>query len=344
MGHILLSFLFYNILVIVFYSHYRRGHYYINKTNVLLYTILLIVFGTYGGGEGDYLHYKETVENVHSVWDVLQTGGLEPQYTYLAYLLDGNYLLWRLVIWSIQFLGLGWFLYKAKLNTYPVMLVFTSLFLVTSCYGRVYWGVIYYFMGLYLLIERKNPLFLMAIALCYISHTSNLVLIALLPLGFINLKRWHLVVIIICFGTIITSFNDFFTSLSQNGGIEGADHFNSRLRAYSGGENEISYWGNSIGEKTIFVLRHAPLFILLFSIVKLFIYSYNKYKQIYTPVRRIMSIYLALNVVSFIFLFADMGSGAYFYRVLAMSFFPISLFLPYLTLSKLISRKTFNSK
>ena len=155
MVHIIISFLFYNLLLIIFYRHYKKGDYYINKSDLFFYTILLIAFGTYGGGEGDYLHYKKAVENIHSLADVFYYTGMEVQYYYLAYLSEGSYTLWRFFIFSIQFFGLGWFLYKAKLNTYPILLTFTSLFLVTSVYGRVYWGVIYFFMGCYLLIEKR---------------------------------------------------------------------------------------------------------------------------------------------------------------------------------------------
>ena len=98
MGHILLSFLFYNILVIIFYTRYKRGGYYIKKSDLIFYTLLLIAFGTYGGGEGDYLHYKEAVEDIHSLADVLYNKGMEIQYYYLAYILGGNYTIWRLVV------------------------------------------------------------------------------------------------------------------------------------------------------------------------------------------------------------------------------------------------------
>lgn len=344
MGHILLSFLFYNILVIIFYTRYKRGGYYIKKSDLIFYTLLLIAFGTYGGGEGDYLHYKEAVEDIHSLADVLYNKGMEIQYYYLAYILGGNYTIWRLVVYSIQFVGLGWFLFKAKLNTYPILLAFTSLFLVTSVYGRVYWGVIYFFMGCYLLIEKKNPLYLIAIALCYVSHTSNLILIALLPLSFINLKKWHLVLIIILFGTIISVFNDYFSAIIDNGGVEGADYLNVKMNSYSTQTaNYNNFWGNSIGEIIIFMMRHIPLLLIMLQLLLYFIGSYGKFKNIYKPLRRIINVYFGINLVALIFLFADMNNGAYFYRVLAMSFFAITLILPYMVEYKIITKRVFNT-
>ena len=114
MSHIFLSFLFFNVILFIFYNHYKRGHYYIKKSNLVLYTILLIAFATYGTGEGDYLHYKENVALFESMFDVMRYNGMEIQYNYLAYIVGGNYTLWRLVIFSIQFIGMSWLLHKAE--------------------------------------------------------------------------------------------------------------------------------------------------------------------------------------------------------------------------------------
>ena len=127
MGHIFFSFILYNIILVSIYVKYRRGEYYIKKSILLLYTVLLIVFGTYGTGEGDYLHYKESVESIHSLFDVFYYNGMEVQYNYLALFLEGNYTLWRLVIFSVQFIGMSLLLYKAKLNTYPILLFFIAI-------------------------------------------------------------------------------------------------------------------------------------------------------------------------------------------------------------------------
>lgn len=343
MTHIFISFLFYNIILFIFYVQYRRGLYYINKQHLVFYTVLLIAFGTYGGGEGDYLHYKEIVEEIHTLGDVFIYTSMEKQYNYLAYLLDGNYHLWRFIVYSIQFIGLGWFLKKAKLNTYPVLVTFTSLFLVTSVYGRVYWGGIYYFMGLYLLIEKKNPFYLIAILLCFVSHTSNLILIALLPLGFIRLRRWYFLIIICSAGIILALFNDYFNLLIESGGVDGAEYLNSKLSNYSKSTNYLNnFFGNSIGEKIIFLLRHIPILFILLSIFKLFMTSYNRYKSIYKPLQRVINVYLGINLVALVFLFADMNNGTYFYRVLAMTFFPLTLILPSMIRIGNLRAKTFN--
>ena len=224
-----------------------------------------------------------------------------------------------------------------------MLIAFTSLFLVTSIYGRVYWGVIYYFIGLYLFIENKKPLYLILVALCYVSHTSNLILIALLPLGFWELKRWHLVLIIVLFGSITSLFNDYFNLILDEGGIDGADYLNGKVNSYTtSGQFVFSYWGNSIGEKIIFLLRHVPLIFVLFRIMKIFMGDNKEFKLFDKPFRRIIYVYIGVNLISFVFLFADMKTGTYFYRVLAMSFFPITLILPYLMVKKQMTKHSFN--
>ena len=341
MGHILLSFLFYNIVLLIIYRHYKRGEYYINKKNLFYYTLLLIGFGTFGNGEGDYLHYRDTVEMFQSFADVLSDYGMELQYNYLAYYVGGNYTLWRLVIFSIEFIGMSLMLYKAKLNTYPVLLSFIAICLVLYTYQRSYWGVIFYFLGLYLLFKKKNPLFLIIIALAYFAHTQNLVLLALLPLGFVKIKSWQLVLVFLMIGTLATVLGDFISSIINSGGIEGADYINNKLSAYDGGK--ISYFGSSLGEVLIFILRYIPVLILTLLFVKTIMISRGKYINIESPYRSLMNLCIGIVITSVVVLFASLGTGTYFYRILSMSLFPISILLPYMYENKLLTMPGFNT-
>lgn len=343
MGHIFISFVFYNILLLVFYSHYRKGHYYIKKSDLIIFTILLIAFGTYGGGEGDYLHYKERVELYHSLYDVFYYNMMEIQYNYLAYYLDGNYNLWRLVIFSIQFIGMSWFLYKAKMNTYPVYLCFISYCLILSVYNRAGWGPIYFFMGVYLLIEKKNPLFLFAIALCYVSHTQNLVLLTLIPLAFFDLKKWHIVLALLLFGTLVASLKESFNSFLDSGGLdgfEGGDYISDKAKTYS--QSSLGAFGNSIGEYLIFILRYVPMALFVLLLLKIVFIKHNKYLSFYKPYRSVINITIGAMALSFVVLFASLGGGTFYYRILGMLLFPMSILLPYMLNNGSISKKTFN--
>lgn len=340
MGHILLSFLFYNLLLFIFYIHYREGHFFIKKSHLISYTILLIAFGTYGGGEGDYVHYKEIIEQHHSLFDVAYSTGMEPQYYYLAYLVDGNYNLWRFVVFSIQFVGMSWLLYKAKINTYPIYLCFVSLCLVSSVYQRNFWGQIYFFLGVYLLIEKKNPFFLIIIALCYVSHTQNIVLLGLLPLAFIDTKKWHLLLALVLLGTISSVIKDNFTSIIDSGGIEGADYVNERMTTYS--KSETGNFGESFGEFLLFLFRYVPLGIIFLTWLKILFKSRGKYLLFYKPYRRVLNISIGIVLSSFVILFASLGGGSFFYRILGMILFPFSILIPYMVSTRTIKKKTFD--
>ena len=340
MGHILLSFLFFNIILFIIYRHYRRGRYYINKSDLALYTIMLIAFGTYGSGEGDYLQYKENVSLFHSLIDVYYYDGMEIHYNYLAYLLDGNYNLWRLVVYSIQFIGMSWFLYKSKLNTYPIFICFISLCLVLSVYNRAFWGAIYFFMGTYLLIEKKNPLFIIAVALCYVSHTQNLVLLVLFPLAFFDIKKWHLLLVLLLVGTIVTMIKDTFISIIDAGGIENADYVNRKMNVYS--QSELGNFGNSLGEFLLAMLRYVPLTIISLSCVNTILRKREKYVLFYKPYRRILNVTLGVVITSIVVLLASLGGGTFFYRIVAMTFFPFSIILPYMMNIGIITKKSFN--
>lgn len=343
MSHIFISFLFYNFLLIIFYNHYRRGDYYIKKSDLIFYTILFIAFGTYGGGEGDYLHYKERVQLYQSLYDVFYYNMMEVQYNYLAYLLDGNYNLWRLTIFSVQFLGLSWFLYKAKLNTYPVFMCLVSYWLFLSIYNRAGWGPVYFFMGVYLLIEKRNPLFLIAIALSYFSHTQILAVLILLPFAFINLKKWHFVLTFLLFGVVVTIIQNSFATIVSTGGVEGfeqGEYIGDKAKIYS--ESSIGAFGNSIGEYVIFILRYVPMGIIALTLIKTIITNPNKYLLYYKPYRGIINIVILAVILSLIVLFAQLGGGTFFYRILSMLLFPVAIILPYMQNTGTIKKRAFN--
>lgn len=341
MGHIFLSFLFFNVILLIFYNHYKSGHYYIKSSNLVLYTVLLIAFGTYGTGEGDYLHYKENVALFESMFDVMRYNGMEIQYNYLAYVVGGNYTLWRLVIFSIQFIGMSWLLKKAKLNTYPVYLSIITICLLLYTYQRSYWGVIFYFLGLYLLLEKRNPLFLIIIALCYVSHTQNLMLLALLPLCFVDIKRWELFLIIILIGTFAALLKETLTNYLNSGGIEDADYLNDKVEKY--GEGGTNFFGGSIGEYAVFILRYFPLALLIMKLTMMIFQDRKKYLSFAKSYRGVLNVMLGLVITSIVILVADIGAGIFFYRILAMTLFPIAILLPYMIQKGVIRKKTFNT-
>lgn len=340
MTHIFLSFLLFNIILFIFYTHYRRGHYFIDKKHLVFYTILLIAFGTYGTGEGDYLHYRESVEIIQSMFDVAYYNGMEVQYNYLAYLCGGNYTLWRLVLFSVQFIGMSWLLYKAKLNTYPIFLCFIAICLILYTYQRSYWGVIFYFIGLYLMIEKKNPLFVIVIILCYFSHTQNVVLLTLLPLAFIDIRKWHILAVILLLGTIVTIVKDTFNSILDSGGIEGAEYAYGKMERYN--KSDIGNFGNSIGETLLFVLRYVPMAFVFMTWLVVIFNKRNKYIALYKPYRRVLNVMIGVVISSIIVLLADFGGGTFFYRIIAMACFPLAMLLPYMMTIKMIKKQTFN--
>lgn len=327
MGHIFLSGLFYNIILIILYRHYKRGEKYIKTKDLVFYTILLIVFGTWGSGEGDYLHYKERVETFNTLFDVTSVTGMEVQYNYLSYLVNGNYTLWRLVIFTIQFAGMSWFLYKAKLNTYPVYTSFVAICLLMYTYQRSYWGIIFYFMGLFLLIERKNPLYIIPIILCYFAHTQNVIVLLFLPFAFIDIKRWHIASMIAFFGVITSLFRDLFVSILNSGSNADSRYFNEKASLY--GESNGNYLGGSIGENVLFILRYLPVIILAISWGYMILKDRKTYMACLKPYRSFINTVLGLVTLALLFFLSSLGSSLFVYRILSMTLFPIAILLPY---------------
>ena len=111
---LILSFLFYNIIVFLIYRHYRRGEYKIPISQLILFTLLFIAFGTYGNHLGDYWRINEMVDFFgKSSIDVEEGFAMEKHYYLLAKLVNGNYILWRLIINCVAFIGFAFFLGRA---------------------------------------------------------------------------------------------------------------------------------------------------------------------------------------------------------------------------------------
>lgn len=201
--------------------------------------------------------------------------------------------------------------------------------------------MIFYFIGLFLLIEKKNPLFLVVIGLCYFSHTQNVALLALLPMGFIKLKSWHLIAIVPFLGLIAVYFKDYLLAIIDSGGIEDADYLNSKIHTY--GEGGTNYFGSSAGEFLLFVFRYVPMVVVVLTWGKMILTNKKMYNSLGISYRGIMNITLGLVIAAVIVLSASsLGIGIIFYRVLAMALFPLVLLLPYMVDKKMLKKRTFN--
>lgn len=322
MEGLILSFLLYNIIVMLIYKHYKRGEYNISIKQLILFTLLFIAFGTFGNHLGDYWRINEMIEFYGKLSSDDIGTSMEKHYYILAKLVNGNYVLWRFVINCVAFIGFAFFLYKSKMANYSTLLLFASMCLFWVAGHRGWWGYIYYYYGVYLFFRDKKYIYLILATLSYFSHSSNILLLALLPIAFFKFNRYCTILVIVFLFFGLDRLQEYFNIIAVNG-VED-EYYSKKINAYSS-QTENNFFGSSIGEylQNFFIL--VPKYLFMFYMLKLLLFNKYNIRNMSTEQNAITNISVILFLASIAAFFMDLGSGTIAFRMLTMSTFPILL-------------------
>lgn len=326
MEGLILSFIFYNIIVWLIYKHYKRGEYNISKKNLFYYTMLFIAFGAYGNHLGDYWRINELVEFYGNTPTFDIGRAMEKQYFLLAKLVHGNYVLWRLSISTIAFVGFAFFLKKAEMDNYPTLMLFATLCLFWTAGHRGWWGYIYYFFGIYLFFKKRNPIYLLIAGLSYFSHSSTILLLALLPVSFFRFNKYVAFALMIGLSLALGILQEGFNDIAANG-MEN-EYYSQKIESYSS-QTANNFFGSSIGEYIQSFFGLVPKYLFMFYMGKLLLFDSSFRYQMSKEQNAVTNVSFILFVVSIIAYFMDLGSGTIAYRILTMSTFPILILSQY---------------
>ena len=140
-------FFLHNILLLYLWGKSRIINRRIGKKNFLFLFVLFFALSILGLQSGDYNYYKELVQEINSgmssaqdVRDALLYLHMEPLYNYLAFLVNGNYLLWRAVVFGVSIVFLFLFARKIELDYWPFLFLFALINFRGFIVGRMYWG------------------------------------------------------------------------------------------------------------------------------------------------------------------------------------------------------------
>ena len=320
MAGLIISFIFYNFIVMLIYGHFKRGEYNISNNQLIFFTLLFIAFGTYGNHLGDYWRINEVIETYGVLSSDVIGVSMEKHYYLLAKLVNGNYVLWRLVINCVAFIGFAFFLRKSKMANYPTLLLFATMCLFWVAGHRGWWGYIYYYFGVYLFFRDKKYIYLILAAVSYFSHSSNILLIALLPIAFFKFNRFYTIVIIVVLILGLDKLQEYFDFM-VGGGVEN-EYYSHKLNTYSS-QTANNYFGSSIGEYLQNFFTLVPKYLFMFYMLKSLLFNKKYMKCIRAEHNAIINISINLFLVSIAAFFMNLGSGTIAYRLFTMSTFPI---------------------
>lgn len=305
-------FILFSLLAIIYKLNHGRIF---NNQLYKIYYLIFILFGTFAFFGGDYIHYKDEIARLST--NYLTITHIETIYVILVKLTNGNYHLWRLVIYTTIFLLLNHFL-KQTYQKHPNTILWYALFILPDAVnGRVPIGILSYFISAVYFIKGKRFLGFCFFIFAAISHKSILPILLLLPFIKVKLNYKLLPLIIVCIpilGIICKLF--IIDKLIEIGVIRAASFEN-----YSQVDNEIF---SSIGGFFKFIFSVIPYNIVviyfIFKLIK------TKFHDIYLERLQSFTIIFTLYLIMCLFMFGY--TNPMFYRYYSMLKYPMLILLP----------------
>ena len=310
-------------------------------SNRRIYIFILFTFcGLVGLQHGDYFRYAEEVREIVRTAASYRITHLEYQYEQLAKLVQGNYLLWRFIIFGGQFAILLYYLKKINLFSYGFLYVFSVMCLHSMVVGRASWGVVLFFCTTYYAIQSKNYKHLFITPLCLYSHTSLVVLLAVLPLIFLKFNKKSIFFFIILYFALSNVLYYAFENIPLLATYEQTEIISQKMESYADPdrENSIGFFGNSFAAKLSSIPEKLGLSALL---IILLVKAYKKRGFIEHSIHFLLLASLFLVMFSFVMLEGEFGAGTLSYRFFNMIKLPLSIALYYFYKKELITRKVF---
>lgn len=326
--------------VIVFIVIQKRS----NKkeaVKVLLMISFMTVFALFYCINSDYFNYRRVVINPIKHYS---RGTIEVTTFAIATFVDGNYELFRLIIWGSALVFYFFTSKILKLNSFLSLLLWFVFFNGIIFYARATLAMAIYFLGAAIMIRwKKNILALLIGAAIVFSsiffHREMIVAVGLSPVLFVRISKKNFKIILITViilaipaTYIIINNPSILSDLTNN------DTYADRFESYQDEMAEGTWGGKNIFGYIIMIIRHLIYYLMIFAIGKVFLKARECSDDNFEMMRKIFQLALAIIVVASLF-FIIMGFGVFFYRIMYISAIPSSLLLTYLYSNNMISKQ-----
>lgn len=283
--------------------------------------LFVIVITNFVGG--DFYHYQKWCFEYNFNSD--KNHG-EPIYAYVVKLAGKNYLLFRILIWGTGLVLIKDSCRRLRINKFCTFFFIFAAFLITYSYARASFAMAVYYWGLSFMISDKSrrakSIGLLIICISFFFHNSMLLCICLTPLIYAPLKRRTILAIIILCPIICVLLGRIFSEyFDQLPGLIDDEYISKKLTRYGSREDEASNWKGMISN----VLSFSPYFVISYIIAK-YVYFKKVYGEMVPFVVKSLSIIsFALILISVSTFFIGLDNIVLFYRIIFMSFIPLSL-------------------
>ena len=320
------------------------------RTTLLFLGLLLFALTSFVGD--DFFHYYEFMHEYRGQVFGDQEIGLEAFYQYLISFIDGNYFLFRLVVWGGSLVLITCAARKFETNLYHTLFLILAGYIITFSYARATLAMAVFSVGAVLISAASEHnikkqilptiLGLIIIACSMYFHRSMLPMFAI-SLSWIllpwkrQLTRFSLLLapifIVICSYIMKTAFEELFTIANS---VE--DESGTLLRAeYYTEQNSVVNNLNGY----IRLAFHYAVFYVPFFIISGTISSKGAVQKMDTRCIWLYQIIYLIFIFATSFLFMEVDMGTLLDRYLYMSFIPMSILIASMKDSELLSKRQY---
>ena len=336
LGNVLYCATVYGIFVLLFYKRYVNDALsrLSSRPNPLLlfFSFLLIITACIGT---DWFNYREMVQGYDMTTGAINYG--EPIYRFIIVAVKRNYLFFRIAVWGLAF-GLTCLLFKRfEINLNIAVFFLIAVFLIKFNYARASLGMASYYLGLsFLIIPSKKPFFLRILLAAvflggaYEFHHSMLLLIILTPFVFIPMdKPIVAIVVLLAIPYIISLLNNNFYLIDRLGN----DYISNKMDRYLEREGTVA---NVFG--IIQNILSYGAFVIPIAMDTLVV---ARNRLLPRPILKLYRLTISTTILSVSILLMNLDSTVFFYRILYMTFIPITILTIYFFEQHYLSRKNY---
>ena len=302
--------------------------------SVTLFTITCFI-------TGDFYHYQELVHNYD--FSIVDANHGEPIYGVIIRIINQNYLLFRVIVWGGALFLLSRALLCLGLDDYKVLYYLTASYILTFSYARATLAFSVYFLGIALMCtpHHKNVIVriigVVLVGISYLFHHSMVIAIAITPIIFVPFNRRTIILGLFLIPLFFALFSNLINSILTNGVFLDNEELAEQISFYAERSTDAINWKGLIYELSNYATFLLPVFLITYS-------AFFKNKNAFPfYINVFFKIAFTLALVAIMFLFLDIEGKVFFYRVLFMTFIPLSIVVYYAASNGIIKRKTYLS-
>lgn len=306
----------------------------------LYFTLSFFAFSLFCCINSDFFHYQEMVWQYDFTSGAMNHG--EPIYGAIIELVGKNYLLFRIIVWGSALFIIRLTFHRFCIDSYVAQFFLFSCFFLTFSYARASLAMAIYFYGLSFLLvpSERSQLFniicgIGLIISSYFFHHSMLIAIILTIVCIWPFNKWILISIIVSLPIIIRVFDLLFFPILSSQDFFAGDDTMSKFSRYVEAERETANWKGHLQDIISYLRFFAPLIVLSIA-------QYIR-KEIEVPsyIDRLFKITFSLIVISLLFLSLGLDNKVFFYRILFMTYIPLTILIAFHVHEGSISRRMF---